>query len=177
MTLGALIRRLDAGARGVAPVLSLLIFALMETLPLAMPAGWPSAPGWSLMAAFYWIVYRPDLTPPWVLFLIGAAQDAAAGGLWGLSSLTLLATYGLVLPNRLMFLGRPFAQLWWGFSVIAALAAAWRWLLAPLLTGRVVAPSGAFSQFVLSVLLFPLVVWLFVRTHRRLLPSSGHSPT
>jgi rod shape-determining protein MreD len=109
--------------------------------------------------------------PALAVFALGLSQDLIAGGPLGITAVIYLGTFGIVLNQRKIFLGKPFALSWWGFSMVAIAAEAARWLLSSILAGRLLDLQRLAPELVATVLLFPLSVALFVVTHRRILPK------
>jgi rod shape-determining protein MreD len=163
--------RIDIALRSVTPFFMSLVLILLGAMPIAMPLDWPLAPGFGLMAVFYWSVYRPDLLPALAVFALGLLQDLISGAPVGITAVIYLGTFALVLNQRKIFLGKPFALSWWGFSVVAIAAEATRWLLSSVLAGRLLDVHRVGGELGATILLFPLSVWLFVLTHRRILPQ------
>ncbi len=155
----------------VTPVLMVFVFALLSVAPLRMPDGLTVMPFLSLMAVYYWTIYRPDLMPPALIFLIGAVQDIVSGAYLGLTPLLLLGAYSFALSQRRLFLGKPFALAWGGFFLVVLATTVVTWIIVSLIARTPVPLLQPALQFATTLLLFPLVVWLFIRTHRRLLPG------
>ena len=162
-------QRLDLTLRCMTPFVITLLLALVPVLPLHLPHEVDLVPAFTLMAVFYWTVYRPDLMPASAVFAIGIIQDFAAGAPLGITSLILLGTHGVVLGQRRLFVGKPFALAWAGFLLTAAAATAVSWAFASLLAGEPLAAGQSLLQFVVTVATFPILAWFFVRTHRRVL--------
>ena len=57
--------------RQTVPVLTMLLLALIGSMPLGSFHTFEIFPMLNIIVIFYWTVYRPDLVPPVVLFLIG----------------------------------------------------------------------------------------------------------
>ncbi len=169
MTGGTALQRLDLGLRSVTPLALTLLLALVPVLPLAILGGQPMVPSFTLMSVFYWTVYRPDLLPAAAVFAVGLVQDLVSGAPIGLTPMILLGTYGIVLGQRFVFLGKPFAVAWWGFMMVALTAALVSWLMTCLINLKVVGIGQPMMQFAVTWALFPLLVWFFIRTHRRVL--------
>jgi rod shape-determining protein MreD len=163
--------RLLLTIRSTTPAAITLILAISTVVPMSMPGGLVVVPHLTLMSVFYWTVYRPDLMPPTVILIIGLLQDLLTGGWLGLTPLLLLGTYWAILPQRRAFLGKPFILTWLGFLVVLSVATLITWLVVSLLSQRLLPPAQSLAQFVTSLLTFPLMVWFFVRTHRRILPQ------
>jgi rod shape-determining protein MreD len=162
---------IDAKLRLFTPFVMTMAFAFLSVVPLSMPFDIAIAPSFTVMAVFYWTIYRPDLLPGVAVFAVGLTQDILTGGPLGLTALILLGVYGVVLNQRRVFLGKSFAVTWWGLTIVAAGAQAVSWTVSSALSGRLLAVDQSVAQFALTFALFPLVVWLFIRTHRRLLPA------
>ncbi len=159
--------RLDTRLRCVTPGVLTLLLALITVLPIGWPVPHPAVPAFALMSVYYWTLYRPDLLPPVAVFGIGVLQDLVSGGLVGVTSLVLLATYGALLGQRRLFLGKPFWLAWIGFAGVAAAAAVAQYAIVVALHWRWIPPGQAAMQAATSVLAFPLLAWFFIRTHRR----------
>jgi rod shape-determining protein MreD len=163
--------RIDLALRSVTPFLLTLALILLGAMPLSMPVDVPITPAFGLMAVFYWSVYRPDLLPAVAVFALGLLQDLIAGAPLGITAVIWLAAFSIVLNQRKIFLGKPFAMSWWGFSMVAMAAGAARWLISSTLAGHLLDAHRMTAELASTVLLFPLSVWLFVATHRRILPK------
>ena len=59
----SLMSQLDEFARGLVPLGITFTLVLFETMPLPFPGSATVAPALSLIALYYWAVYRPDLMP------------------------------------------------------------------------------------------------------------------
>jgi rod shape-determining protein MreD len=163
--------RIDLALRSVTPFMMTLMLILLGAMPISMPIDLPIAPAFGLMAVFYWSVYRPDLLPAVAVFALGLLQDLIAGAPLGITAVIWLGTFGIVLNQRKIFLGKPFAMSWWGFSMVAIAAGAARWLISSALAGRLLDAHRLTAELASTILLFPLLVSLFVLTHRRILPK------
>jgi rod shape-determining protein MreD len=164
-----LLQRFDLALRCMTPFVITLLLALAPALPLHLPHETDLVPAFTLMSVFYWTVYRPDLMPASAVFAIGVIQDFAAGAPLGITSLILLGTHGVVLGQRRLFVGKPFAMAWSGFLLIDAVATVVSWAFASLLAGEPLALGQPLLEFVATLAMFPVLAWFFVRTHRRVL--------
>lgn len=164
------VTRLDQTIRSLVPFLLTLLLAVISVAPITMPFEMTIEPAFTLMAVFYWTIYRPDLMPAAAIFVVGVIQDLISGGVVGVTALLLLGTYGVVVTQRRLFLGKPFAVTWWGFLMVGLIAAIVSWALSSILAGQAMPLGPTIARYGLSVALFPLLVWLLIRTHRRVLP-------
>lgn len=164
-------RQLDVGLRSLTPGLITVVLALLPAVPIRLPGDWSTMPALTLMSVYYWTIYRPDLLPPPAIFAIGVLEDLASGATLGGTALVLLGAYALVLNQRRLFLGKPFALTWVGFIMVAALAAFVSWGVTSLLAFKFLRASEPMLRFGATSTMFPLLVWFFIRTHRRVLPA------
>lgn len=165
--------RLGLIIRGTTPATITLALAILSVVPISMPNGLVVYPHLTLMSVFYWTIYRPDLMPPLAIFAIGLIQDLLTGGHLGLTPLLLLGVYAVVLTQRRAFVGKPFILTWTGFLIVLSVTSSVTWLVVTVLSWRLLPLPQLAAQFVTSLLLFPLLVWFFVRTHRRILPPTA----
>ena len=159
-------QRVDLWLRQGTPVALTVLLAVLSAVPIGVPGYSAVVPGYTAMAAFYWAVFRPDLQPPFALFLVGILQDILVATPLGMTALSLMIVHGLAVSQRRAFLGKPFVLAWLGFVVIHALAAFAVWLLASVLALQPIGPEPAIFQYLVTVTLFPVVAWMFVRVHR-----------
>lgn len=159
-------QRADLWLRQGTPIALTVLLAILSAVPIGVPGYTAVVPAYTAMAAFYWAVFRPDLQPPFALFLVGVLQDILAATPLGMTALSLMVVHGLAVSQRRAFLGKPFVLAWFGFLLIHALAAFLVWFLASLLAIRLVGPEPAVFQYLMTVTLFPVVAWVFVRIHR-----------
>ena len=139
---------------------------LVGMVPLPLPGYAIVAAPFTLMCLFYWVIHRPDLLRPLVVFAIGLLQDLISGAPIGLTPMVLMLAYWLLITQRRFFLGRSFLMLWTGFALVAAGAAAVQWLVFAVMTASLLDAQPVLVQAVLGVALFPAVVWLLQRLHR-----------
>src|SRR3546814_13804524 len=76
--------------RQATPVALTLLLAVLSAVPIGVPGYSAEVPGYTAMAAFYWAVFRPDLQPPFALFLVGILQDILVATPLGMTALSLL---------------------------------------------------------------------------------------
>ena len=152
------------------PTLTTLVLALVSVLPLRFPDYAAVAPLITLGGLYYWTIYRPDLLPPAAVFLCGVVLDLLSGAPLGVSALVFLFTRAVVLPQRRFFVDRLFPFVWGGFTLLAAAAIAFLWLLGSFFESAILDMRAATLQWVLTVASFPAVAYLLVRVQRAVLP-------
>jgi rod shape-determining protein MreD len=152
----------------VLPIATTILAALLSIEPLHLDRYAALTPAFTLMAAYYWTIYRPDLLPALWLFLIGTIQDLLSGGLPGVTAVTLLLARGIVLPQRHYFVARPFPYIWAGFTLLTAGAMLFSWALHSLLDGELLDLGGPVLRAVLTISVFPIANFLLTRSERAL---------
>ncbi len=159
-------QRLDTFARNLVPLGLTLALLLFSLVPLHIPGYATIVPMLVLISVYYWAIHRPRLVPPLAVFVIGLAQDALSGAPFGLHAVVLLLAYGAVVSQRRFFLGKSFLVVWWGFMLVAFGAALASWVLASAFNGAVIGPRAAVFQFLLTLALYPIVIWIFLPAQR-----------
>jgi len=162
-------QRLDRWARRLTPFGLTLILVLVNVLPMQIPGMARVMPLLPLIAIYHWAVNRPHLMPVYAVFIIGLLQDALSGAPMGLNILIYLAVYGIVAAQRRFLVGKSFAVVWLGFTLITAGAMFVGWALASSLFVALVDPGALFFQYLVSLGVFPFLTWGFVRWQRTFL--------
>ncbi len=160
---------LDRGLRGLCPFVLTIGLVLISVLPISLPGTGPITPALTLMAVYYWSVYRPDLLPIAATFIVGVVQDTLSGAPLGMTSLVLLSVQGVVMAQYRFFSGRTFMIEWWGFLVIAPAAITATYLLATIYSGTLLPVRPFGFQLMLTVALYPCIAWLLARAQQFLL--------
>jgi rod shape-determining protein MreD len=165
-------RRREWSAARLLPTVTTLVLAVFSVLPLRFPDYAAVAPLLALAGVFYWTIYRPDLLPPIAVFLCGITLDLLSGAPLGVAPLVFLLTRVVVLPQRHFFVDRLFPFVWGGFTLLAAAAIAFLWLLGSFFAGVLLDMRAATLQWVLTVASFPAVAYLLMRVQRAFMPSA-----
>jgi rod shape-determining protein MreD len=153
----------------VLPIATTILAALLSIEPLHLDGYAALTPTFTLMATYHWTIYRPDLLPAPLLFLIGTMQDLLSGGLPGETPVTLLLARAIVLPKRQYFVDRPFPFIWAGFALLTAGAMLCSWALHSLLSGELLNLRAPVLRAVLTILSFPIASLVLGRSQRALI--------
>ncbi len=153
----------------VLPIATTILAALLSIEPLHLDGYAALTPAFTLMATYYWTIYRPDLLPAPLLFLIGTMQDLLSGGLPGETAVTLLLARAIVLSQRHYFGDRPFPFMWAGFALLTAAAMLFLWALNSLLSGELLELRAPVLRAVLTISSFPIASFLLGRSQRPLI--------
>lgn len=151
-------------ARHMVPFSICLILLLITILPMRIPALAGISPMLTMVAVYYWAIYRPDLLPAWAAFVLGLLSDIVIGHPLGMDALVLLLVQGIAANQRKFFLGKSFLVAWWAFGLLAAGAMALSWLVVAMMHKQMLDPTSAFFAYILTMGLFPLLTRLLAKT-------------
>lgn len=165
---GTVWQRLDFVARIMTPLLVSLCLVVVSVVPLRLPEVTFVVPTLALMAVYYWGLHRADLLPAPAIFVVGFLQDILSGGPLGMNTLIFLTVYGVCVSQRRFFYGKSFLVVWWGFMVVAAGALILEWVFTSVLAETVISPRPVYFKYLMTIALYPVVAWLFVRVQRTL---------
>lgn len=163
---GGLLTRMDYFARGLLPLMSLILVVLLSAVPTRLPMLDLVAPSLSLIAVYYWTIYRPDLLNGLFILLLGLLQDLLIGTPPGVSSFVLLLAYLMVISQRRFFHGKSFSVVWWGFMLVALCGAAVTWIANVILAMAWIDPTGPSISMLLTILLYPPFAALLSQAHK-----------
>jgi len=158
--------RVNNGAARLLPVATTLLAAVISVLPLQIPGYAALTPVFTLMAAYHWTIYRPDLLPPVALFAIGLTEDLLAGSPVGVNALLLLLTRIGVLSYRRYFVNRNFPFVWTGFTLLTVTAMLGLWALHCVIDLSLLDFRNAVIRAALTIAIFPLASFLLGRAQR-----------
>jgi rod shape-determining protein MreD len=166
-------QKLDHAARRGVPVSITVFLLFFGMIPLHLP-GLPSlAPMYTLMAVYFWSVYRPDSFGYGAAFGIGVAEDLLVGTPLGSTALALLLCQWIVFNQQKFFSNRPFPEVWLAFAFVAFGSGAVRWICAGLVGSGAFPPLGdTLASALMTVVLYPLVGWLLARAQMNLMLQS-----
>jgi rod shape-determining protein MreD len=158
--------RVNNGAARLLPVATTLFAAVISVLPLQIPGYAALTPVFTLMAAYHWTIYRPDLLPPLALFAVGLTEDLLAGSPIGVNALLLLLTRVAVLGYRRYFINRTFPFVWTGFTLLTGVAMFGLWVLHCILNLNLLDFRSTVIRAALTIAMFPLASFLLGRAQR-----------
>ncbi|MGH7046907.1 MAG: rod shape-determining protein MreD [Stellaceae bacterium] len=164
-------RWFDNIVAGLLPSITTVVAAWFAIQPFHIPGHASLSPAYILMAVYHWTIYRPELLPPLVVFLIGAIFDLISGGPPGVTALFLLLARAITWHSRRRFIGKPFLFVWGGFALLAIAAMGWRCGVHALLGSSPGDFRNCLFQSVLTVALFPIASLLLVRAQRALMST------
>jgi len=158
--------RVNNGAARLLPVATTLLAAVISVLPVQIPGYAALTPVFTLMAAYHWTIYRPDLLPPLALFGVGLTEDLLAGSPIGVNAMLLLLTRIAVLGYRRHFVNRNFPFVWTGFTLLTVLAMLGLWALQCILDLSLLDFRAVVIRAALTIAFFPLASFMLGRAQR-----------
>jgi rod shape-determining protein MreD len=161
--------RLDGTARNLVPFAVTVLLIMFGMVPLGVPGFGPVMPALGVIAVFFWLVTRPDLMPAWAVFLVGLFQDLLGGGALGVGVFVLLVVYAALVGQRRYLAQASFFLIWLAFLPVAAGAFVLTWLFNGLIADALLAPGPAVSQYLSTIVFYPLVAWMFLQAQRAFL--------
>jgi rod shape-determining protein MreD len=164
-------QRLDLWARNSTPFGIAVLLVILNVVPTSIPDYATISPTLALIAVYHWAIYRPNLLPLTAVFALGLLQDILSGAPLGVYALVFLTAYGVVLSQRRFLPGKSFMIYWLGFAIIAFGAGVESWVLASIWNFALLDFRSLFFQFLISLGLFPIVAWMFLRWQQALLPQ------
>lgn len=167
------LQRLDRAARAALPCALAVALVVLSGVPLGLPGLRGLAPAFAVPIVFFWSIWRPGLVPPPAVFALGALADLLGAAPLGVSSLTLLVLAGAVDANRRLLLRLSALQAWLAFVPYAAATLALSWLLASLMSLRLMPAEPVLVQWALTVAFYPALAFLMGRTDRWLAAQEG----
>jgi len=159
-------RRLDIAARQAFPAGCTIALMLLTETPFGIADQATLLPAVTLACVYFWSLYRPAAIPPPVVFLIGLLFDLLGYLPLGVGPLTLLVVYGLALRWRRPLTAQGFATGWLAFAGFAAGGAVLCWVLAALLSFRLLPLGPALFEAALATALYPALAIPLIRAHR-----------
>ena len=163
--------KLEAYMRLCVPHMITLVFLLLNVSAVTFSFAKAMKPDFLLIAVYYWAIYRPTLTPPAFIFLLGIALDFLSGAPTGFYALTYVTAHWITRNQRTFLMGQPFITLWLGFAFVALVAGMLQWGIYAITKMSLpgILPLGI--SFGASIFLFPPIVLPLFLIHR-ILPGT-----
>jgi len=158
----------ERGIRAVLPFLSTLALLLLMQPQYKIAYFNNMVPFLSLAAVYYWCIFKPRLMPVSVVFLLGLIQDILSGGPLGMMALLLILVRVFVLSQGRRLLEREFLFNWLVFFVLALVFGFVTWAVASLYLREAQNYWTILGQSMLTIVIFPAVVWILGRVRRLL---------
>ena len=164
MKADGLLAVLDRWGRAALPGAVLLFFVLLTLAPLRAPFLSNALPLLPALVVFQLSLATPVRLPGPLLRGMGILLDLLLGGPGapvGVSALGFVLIRAAVVANRRYLVGVPFLFQWFGFSLLSLGFVILVWGFTALWTWTAIDPVPAFIQYVVVVVIYPLIApWL-----------------
>jgi cell shape-determining protein MreD len=165
-----LLAALDRLGRFVLPGALLLFFVVLTLAPLRVPYFSDSLPLLPALVVFQFSLATPERLPGPLLLAMGILLDLLLGGPGapvGVSALGFVLIRAAVANSRRYLVGVPFLFQWLGFCLLALGFVLLVWIFTSLWTWTAIDPLPAFIQYVVVIVLYPLLAPLLARVRAR----------
>lgn len=146
--------------------LSMQSFALSTLLTVSMLL--------VLHPLYFWGVFRPQVFPAWLAFLLGFLIDLVSGKLLGLNAFLLVFVQMVIQRQRRYLLSQPFATQWGAFLFVAIATEIARWGVMVIVEMTVFSPLDALTSAVCSGALYSVTALVMQACLRLISPHSRH---
>ncbi len=170
MRADGLLAMLDRWGRLALPGTILLFFVLLTLAPLRAPYLSGALPLLPALAVFQFSLATPERLPGPLLLAMGILLDLLLGGPGapvGVSALGFVLIRAAVVNNRRYLVGVPFLFQWFGFCLLAWGFVVLVWFFTALWTWTAIDPVPAMMQYVVVVVIYPLLAPLLARVRAR----------
>jgi rod shape-determining protein MreD len=157
---------LGALMRSVVPGLQCLLLLFLSVLPTGIPYFSTVTPMLVLIGVYYWSLYRPDLMPMPLVFVLGVLLDILGGGPLGLMALLLVLVHGICVSQRQVLANKSFYVGWFGFTIVAVGANLIGWIIACAYFQALLSPVPVLIQTIVTITIYPLLARLFGRSEQ-----------
>ncbi|MBM3649021.1 MAG: hypothetical protein FJX11_14635 [Alphaproteobacteria bacterium] len=161
---------LDRWGRATLPGAVLLFFVLLTLAPLRAPYLSDALPLLPALVVYQFSLATPERLPGPLLLVMGILLDLLLGGPGapvGVSALGFVLIRAAVVANRRYLVGVPFLFQWFGFGLLVWGFVVLVWSLTALFTWTAVDPVPAMIQYVVVVVIYPLLAPLLARVRAR----------
>ena len=148
------------GIKMVIPFLSVLFLIIIMVLPYNMPLIGDIMPFLTLIGVYYWSVFKPELLPVGVVFVLGLLQDILLGSPLGLTSLLLVVVQQFIYFQGRQFLERDFIFNWFVFVMLVIGFGLLSWGITSLYFRVFLDYLGVIGQILLTIAFYPIITWV-----------------
>ncbi len=160
---------LQMALKAASPVFLALGLILLAMLPYGMAYPGIIIPNVAVIVVYYWLIHRPDLMTPAIVFFIGLILDFLSGGPPGLNAISLLLVSIFVAKQDDILIRGSFLLVWAGLAVTAVGAGFVSWMVGSLYMADVLNVRPLLVQTLITIAFYPLFSWMFGRLHKSIL--------
>jgi rod shape-determining protein MreD len=157
------------GAVGASiPFVCALLGVIVSNIPVSLFGTLVPPPMFGLMPIYFWCLVRPDLMPPFAVFIIGVLQDLLGGGAAGVWTLSFVAAYAIVDRERDSFAGLAGVGAILGFGAAMLVAGASAYFITAIYYWHMPPVAPIMVEIAVSVIFYIPVALILGVIHRRL---------
>jgi rod shape-determining protein MreD len=150
------------------PFLCALLGVIVSNIPVSIFGTLVPPPMFGLMPIYFWCLVRPDLMPPFAVFIIGVLQDLLGGGAAGVWTLSFIAAYAIVDRERDSFAGLAGIGAILGFAAAMLIAGASAYFITAIYYWRMPPVAPIVVEIAISVVFYIPIALVLGVIHRRL---------
>lgn len=158
-----------------APKITAVMVVLATVIPFHIPGMSGFLPFFNIMMVYYWTIYRAELFPAWFAFLLGIMQDALYGNPLGVNAFLNLVVWMIINNKREFFSKESFLNVWFKFFIVSSLIAVLNWAIFSFLYGKMLIPTNAVLQWLLSAVLYACIHYILNIVYSMLPDRLSHS--
>ena len=168
------IEKLKLLARMAVPYALMAMLFLLNLSPFSWFVSDGASVPLTLMAIYYWSIYRPTLLPEWLMFIAGIMLDLLSGMPVGVNAFIFIFLRWSISRQRLFLMGQPFLMVWSGVLLASISYGLISWALFGLAHFHWTPLQPVSISIVLGVILFPFVNVMLHLTHKFLPVEVGN---
>lgn len=154
------------GFKAVIPFMTVLFLIIIMVLPYNIPLLSDIMPFLTLIGVYYWSVFKPELLPIGVVFILGLLQDVLLGSPLGLMPLLLIVVQQFIHVQGRQFLERDFLFNWFVFVMIVIGFGFLNWGIASLYIKTFLEYWSVLGQIFLTIAFYPVITGLLGLTKK-----------
>ena len=159
-------KKLEIFARFCVAYCLIVVFLMLDMISFNVPYFNEIRPSFTLMALFYWSIYRPSMVPPWLAFFLGLLIDIISGLPLGLNALLYVMVARIIQNQRKIFMGQLFVSIYIGYVLVSTGLATLEWGIFCLSGFEIVSFKPVMGSILLGFAFFPVAFLLMNGTHK-----------
>lgn len=161
--------RLGLWTRISTPGVTTALFILLSAVDFRIVGFEDFFPKISLIAIFYWTIYRASLMPAWLVFALGIFEDFVFGTPFGISSLINLLFWKTTKTQKKYFLRENFWVVWAVFGFASLIFSLIAYIIYSFYYGQFIISDQIFMQWIFSSLAYPILHKIFDGIHSKMI--------
>lgn len=157
--------KIEAAARATVPAGMTVALMLVGSIPVNGMHVQLLEPMLAFASIYYWTLYRPDMMPAPLVFVLGLLYDVLTGAPVGTHVAMLSLAHAILSRQRRFLIDKSFILNWVGFAVVAVGGCILIWLLTSIFHAALVDPWGLLFQTLMTIVAYPLVFRLLLHCH------------